>query len=71
MSKYSSKKNRIENNSDTNSNITGFDDFIKYVNNDIKKSNNHYSNNNPYVIKKNNDHLYFLAQATIQCIDKN
>lgn len=61
----------INKKTDQNENITDVDEFIKYINKNIKKANKYYSNNDPDIIEKYNNYLYFFAKSSIKCMEKN
>ncbi|XWV26475.1 putative orfan [Tupanvirus soda lake] len=66
MSKLNNKNN-IHNNEKKQTNI---DDFIKYINNNLRMANKYYKTTNPSNIEKYNNYLYFFAKANMKCMDK-
>lgn len=60
----------ISSNSNPQTESSGIDNFIKYVNKSVKRANKYYVSEDPNVIEKNNSYLYFLAKTGIKCMDK-
>ncbi|XWV25216.1 putative ORFan [Tupanvirus deep ocean] len=67
MSKSNTNHNTV-NNKTTQTNI---DNFVKYINNNLRMTNKYYKTTNPDNIEKYNNYLYFFAKANMKCMDKN
>jgi len=66
----SENDNSINNSYNEDKIIFKMDDYIKYINGHIKKANKYYSNNDSYIIEKNNKYLYSFVNDNLKRINK-
>ena len=47
------------------------DDFIKYINDNLKIISDHFRLSSENDIMQQNNHLYYFTKISMECIDKN
>jgi hypothetical protein len=47
------------------------DDFIKYINNNLKMINKHFSIKNQKNVVQQNNHLYYFTKIGMDCMKNN